>query len=92
MLSRLIKYSLPGDVEIQHDREEGDEGRDGPDHHEEDGDGPPGDPGRVLQGILDPDVPVQRYHAEAQYGGRGAHHVTAEVRQVMNGNWPSGGG
>ena len=42
---------------------------------------PPGDPVSVLQGVLDPDVAVQRDHAEAQYGGRGAHHVTAEGDQ-----------
>ena len=80
LTDRLIKYSLLGDVEIQHYGEEGDECRDGPDYQEEDGDGPPGDPVCVLQRVLDPDVAVQRYHAEAQYGGRGAHHVTAEHR------------
>ena len=43
---------------------------------------PPGDPVRVLEGILDPDVSVQRYHAQTQYGGRGAHHVAAEISKL----------
>ena len=93
---KIVEYSILGDVEIQHYREEGDEGWDGPDYQEEDGHRPeaeadddeqaaplpglpPCDPVCVLQWVLDPDVSVQSYHAEAQDGGRGAHHVTAEI-------------
>ena len=52
---------------------------------------PPGDPVGVLQRVLDPDVPVQGDHTEAQYGGCRAHHVTAEARRKRINKFSIGG-
>ena len=40
------------------------------------------DPLRVLQGVLDADVPVQGDEAQVEDGGGGAHHVRAEQNSL----------